>query len=156
MTTSTPMTAAQQVERVLKPIQQFVRGWMIGAPNERLAVDLGMQSGEDLWIVGRAGVLGDGDADVAAAGLAFCSLAGARCVGITPRRSDAATGRRRVCRVVLSVGLDRACQVRPGTHGQARRTGPTHRGRWPMLRSAQCLPVGVLNLNPTMSMPGWR
>jgi hypothetical protein len=67
----TTMTAAQQVERVLKPIQQFVRGWMTGAPNDRLAVDLGMQSGQDLWIVGRAGVLGDGDAAVAAAGLGF-------------------------------------------------------------------------------------
>jgi hypothetical protein len=67
----TTMTVADQVERVLKPIQQFVRGWMTGPMTDRLAVDLGMQSGSDLWIVGRAGVLGDGDADVAAAGLAF-------------------------------------------------------------------------------------
>lgn len=67
----TTMTAADQVERVLKPIQQFVRGWMMGAPIDRLAAELGMRSGEDLWIVGRAGVIGDGDADVAAAGLAF-------------------------------------------------------------------------------------
>ena len=56
---------------MLKPIQQFVRGWMTGPLTDRLAVDLGLRSGEDLWIVGRAGVLGDGDADVAAAGLAF-------------------------------------------------------------------------------------
>jgi hypothetical protein len=67
----TTMTAAHQVERVLKPIQQFVRGWMTGAPTDRLAAELGLRSGEDLWIVGRAGVIGDGDADVAAAGLAF-------------------------------------------------------------------------------------
>jgi hypothetical protein len=67
----TTMTAADQVERVLKPIQQFVRGWMTGPLADRLAVDLGMRSAEDLWIVGRAGVIGDGDADVAAAGLAF-------------------------------------------------------------------------------------
>jgi hypothetical protein len=65
------MTAADQVERVLKPIQQFVRGWMTGAPTDQLAGRLGMQSGSDLWIVGRAGVLGGCDADVAAAGLAF-------------------------------------------------------------------------------------
>ena len=64
-------TAADQVERVLKPIQQFVRGWMTGPMTDQLAADLGMRSGSDLWIVGRAGVLGDGDADVAAAGLAF-------------------------------------------------------------------------------------
>lgn len=67
----TTITVADQVERVLKPIQQFVRGWMIGPLADRLAVDLGLKSGSDLWIIGRAGVLGDGDADVAAAGLAF-------------------------------------------------------------------------------------
>jgi hypothetical protein len=64
-------TAAEQVERVLKPIQQFVRGWMTGPRTDKLAADLGMRSGQDLWIVGRAGVLGDCDAAVAAAGLAF-------------------------------------------------------------------------------------
>ncbi len=69
----TTMTVADQVERVLKPIQQFVRGWMTGPLTDRLAIDLGLQSGSDLWIVGRAGVLGDGDADVAAAGLGFLS-----------------------------------------------------------------------------------
>ncbi|MGZ4741445.1 MAG: helix-turn-helix domain-containing protein, partial [Ilumatobacteraceae bacterium] len=67
----TTATTADQVERVLKPIQQFVRGWMTGPLTDRRAADLGLQSGSDLWIVGRAGVLGDGDADVAAAGLAF-------------------------------------------------------------------------------------
>jgi helix-turn-helix protein len=65
------MTVAHQVERVLKPIQQFVRGWMTGPLTDRLAADLGLRSGTDLWIVGRAGVLGECDADVAAAGLAF-------------------------------------------------------------------------------------
>lgn len=68
------MTVADQVERVLKPIQQFVRGWMTGPPTDRRAAELGMRSGEDLWIVGRAGVLGDCDAQVAAAGLAFLAL----------------------------------------------------------------------------------
>lgn len=67
----TTATIADQVERVLKPIQQFVRGWMTGPATDRLAAELGLRSGEDLWIVGRAAVLGDGDADVAAAGLAF-------------------------------------------------------------------------------------
>jgi hypothetical protein len=67
----TTVTVADQVERVLKPIQQFVRAWMGGPLADRLAVDLGMRSESDLWIVGRAGVLGNGDADVAAAGLAF-------------------------------------------------------------------------------------
>jgi hypothetical protein len=86
------MTAPDQVERVLKPIQQFVRGWMTGGPTDRLAADLGMRSGSDLWIVGRAGVLGDGDADVAAAGLAFIAPDRVRAAweslptGLTPRR----------------------------------------------------------------------
>ena len=66
-------TAADQVERVLKPIQQFVRGWMTGPRTDQLAAQLGIASGEDLWIVGRAGVLGECDAAVAAAGLAFLS-----------------------------------------------------------------------------------
>jgi hypothetical protein len=69
----TTVTVADQVERVLKPIQQFVRGWMTGPPTDRLAEQLGLASGSDLWIVGRAGVLGDCDADAAAAGLAFLS-----------------------------------------------------------------------------------
>jgi hypothetical protein len=46
---------------------------MTGPLTDRLAIDLGLQSGSDLWIVGRAGVLGDGKADVAAAGLGFLS-----------------------------------------------------------------------------------
>ena len=71
-------TVADQVERVLKPIQQFVRGWMNGAPADRLATELGMRCGEDVWIVGRAGVLGNGDAAVATAGLAFLAPARVR------------------------------------------------------------------------------
>jgi len=69
---------ADHVERVLKPIQQFVRGWMTGPPADALAEKLGMRSGRDVWIVGRAGVLGDSDADVAAAGLGFLAPARVR------------------------------------------------------------------------------
>jgi hypothetical protein len=69
---------ADHVERVLKPIQQFVRGWMTGPPADALAEKLGMRSGRDVWIVGRAGVLGDSDADVAAAGLGFMAPARVR------------------------------------------------------------------------------
>jgi hypothetical protein len=69
----TVSTVAEQVERVLKPIQQFVRGWMTGPLADQLAAKLGFESGEDVWVVGRAGVLGDCDAEVAAAGLGFLS-----------------------------------------------------------------------------------
>jgi hypothetical protein len=64
-------TVDETVERVLKPIQQFTRGWMMTGGTAQRGVDIGMASGEDFWICGRAGVLGDCDADVAAAGLAF-------------------------------------------------------------------------------------
>jgi hypothetical protein len=66
-----PATVAENVERALKPIQQFVRGWMTGPLAARCAAELGLVSEHQLWVVGRAGVLGDGDASVAAAGLGF-------------------------------------------------------------------------------------
>ena len=95
----TTLTVADQVERVLKPIQQFVRGWMTGPPADRLAAELGLRSGEDLWIVGRAAVLGDGDAAVAASGLAFLAPSRVRAAweslpeGLTHRQvADAYTG----------------------------------------------------------------
>jgi hypothetical protein len=64
---------------------------MTGDETEELAQRLGLRSGNDVWIVGRAGVLGDGDADVAAAGLGFLGRPGVRAAwdslpaGITPR-----------------------------------------------------------------------
>jgi hypothetical protein len=84
------LTVSDQVERVLKPIQQFVRGWMMGPSARVLAEQLGMRSENDLWIVGRAGVLGDCPPEVAASGLAFLGLPGVRAAweaipeGLTP------------------------------------------------------------------------
>jgi hypothetical protein len=59
------------IQRVLKPIQQFVRGWMIVPETEVLAKELGLRDGHDVWVIGRAGAMGDCTADAAAAGLAF-------------------------------------------------------------------------------------
>jgi len=59
------------VERILKPIQQFVRGWMMSESTVALGNEMGLSSGNQFWVVGRAGVVGDCDADVAAGGLAF-------------------------------------------------------------------------------------
>ena len=87
---------AAATERVLKPIQQFVRGWMLTPATEARAAELGLRSGTDFWVVGRAGVLGDGDADVAAAGLAFHAPSHVRAAweslpdGLTPRAVAAA------------------------------------------------------------------
>lgn len=64
--------AATTVERVLKPIQQFTRGWMM-AP-ETLAYGeqvLGLTRPRQFQIVGRAGVLGSCPAEVAVGALAF-------------------------------------------------------------------------------------
>ncbi len=44
---------------------------MMTPRTEERARQLGLRDGQQFWIVGRAGVLGDGDADVATAGLAF-------------------------------------------------------------------------------------
>jgi hypothetical protein len=64
-------TPAETVERVFKPIQQFTRGWMMAASTDEYGVALGMRTGREFWIVGRAGVLGSCPPDVAAGALAF-------------------------------------------------------------------------------------
>jgi hypothetical protein len=87
---------ADQVERILKPIQQFVRGWMMGPPAEELAARLKLRSENDLWIIGRAGAIGDCRPEVAAAGLAFIGLPGVRAAweaipnGLSPSKIAAA------------------------------------------------------------------
>jgi hypothetical protein len=87
---------APAVERILKPIQQFVRGWMMSDSTVARGKAIGLTSGNQFWIVGRAGVLGDGDADVAAAGLAFHAADAVRRewdalpAGLTPRGVAAA------------------------------------------------------------------
>ena len=58
MNPSPTATAAETVERVFKPIQQFTRGWMMAAATDRYGVELGMRTGREFWVVGRAGVLG--------------------------------------------------------------------------------------------------
>lgn len=64
-------TVADTIERVFKPIQQFTRGWMMSPDTDRYGVELGMRTGREFWIVGRAGVLGSCPAEIAAGALAF-------------------------------------------------------------------------------------
>ena len=59
------------IAAIKPPIQQWVRGWMQSPETGRRGVALGLRDVDQFWIVGRAGVLGDGPADVAAGGLAF-------------------------------------------------------------------------------------
>lgn len=72
MTTTTAVS--DTVERVLKPIQQFTRGWMMVKATTERGTELGLDpSYNQFWIVGRAGVLGECTWEVAAGGLAFLS-----------------------------------------------------------------------------------
>ena len=74
-TTVSPREAA---DRLLKPIQQFTRGWMTTTATAARAVELGFPSGHEFWVVGRGGVLGECRPEVAAAGLAFIAPAAVR------------------------------------------------------------------------------
>ena len=87
------MTSTLEVVAALKrPIQQWTRGWMLVPETDERGVELGLRDGEQFWIVGRAGVLGDGDADVATAGLAYIAPSRVRAAwdrlpaGLTPRQ----------------------------------------------------------------------
>lgn len=69
MSTATP---AETVERTFKPLQQFTRGWMMAEATGTYGVEVvGMRTGREFWIVGRAGVMGDCTWEVAAGALAF-------------------------------------------------------------------------------------
>jgi hypothetical protein len=61
----------EAAERILKPIQQFSRGWMLDRATADYGVSLGLRTGEEYWIVGRGGALGDVDYEIAAAAIAF-------------------------------------------------------------------------------------
>jgi len=85
-------TTLDTVVALKRPIQQWTRGWMMGPPADAKAAQIGLASGEQIWVVGRAGVLGDCDADVAAGGLAYLAPEFVRKhwdslpAGLTPRR----------------------------------------------------------------------
>jgi hypothetical protein len=64
-------TAAETIERVFEPVQQFTRGWMLARSTDEYGVGLGFASGSQFWVVGRAGVLGSCPPEVAAAAIAF-------------------------------------------------------------------------------------
>lgn len=60
---------------MFKPIQQFTRGWMMAKSTADYGVSLGLKSGAQFRIVGRAGVLGSCPPEVADAALAFINPA---------------------------------------------------------------------------------
>lgn len=65
-------TAAETVARTFKPIQQFTRGWMMAEATNVYGVEVvGMPTGRDFRLVGRAGVMGSCTAAVAIGQLGF-------------------------------------------------------------------------------------
>jgi hypothetical protein len=70
-TATNTATAPETIEQVFRPIQQFTRGWMLTKETGAYGKSIGLRSGRDFWIVGRAGVLGDCTAETASAVLAF-------------------------------------------------------------------------------------
>ena len=76
--TDTTVSPREAADRLLKPIQQFTRGWMTTTATAARAVELGFPSGHEFWVVGRGGVLGECRPEVAAAGLAFIAPATVR------------------------------------------------------------------------------
>jgi hypothetical protein len=67
----TALTAADVVERTAQPVLEIARGWLLSRSTAKRGEELGLLPGRGFWVNGRAGVLGDVDADVAAAGVGF-------------------------------------------------------------------------------------
>ena len=67
----TTATVPETIERVFRPIQQFTRGWMMAEATYDYGVEIGMRTGREFWVVGRAGVLGSCHPDIAVGALAF-------------------------------------------------------------------------------------
>lgn len=73
---STGATPTVEVVGHLKQaVQQWTRGWMMTGATAARGTALGLRSGQQFWIVGRAGVLGNCPAEVATAGLAYLAPA---------------------------------------------------------------------------------
>lgn len=68
---SATATVSETVDRAFKPIQQFTRGWMMSKDTDEYGVRLGMRTGREFWVVGRAGVIGSVPPEVAVGALAF-------------------------------------------------------------------------------------
>jgi hypothetical protein len=69
--TDTAPSALEVAERTAQPILELARGWLLSADTARRGDELGLLPGRGFWVLGRAGVLGGVDADVAAAAVGF-------------------------------------------------------------------------------------
>ena len=69
------LTADDVMDRTAVPILEYGRGWMLHADTIARSAELGLDGPFGFWVNGRAGVLGDADADVAAAAIGFMAPA---------------------------------------------------------------------------------
>jgi hypothetical protein len=72
------LSASDVIDATRTPILEFTRGWMVGPLTAELVPELGLDAGFGPWVCGRAGVLGEVAADVAAAGIGFMHPAAVR------------------------------------------------------------------------------
>lgn len=61
----------QVIEATAVPVLEFGRGWMMDPATGARAGEIGVGESFAFWVNGRAGVLGEADADVAAAAIGF-------------------------------------------------------------------------------------
>ncbi len=65
------LTAEDTVNRTSQAVLEFGRGWMMADTTVARSAELGLDGPLGFWANGRAGVLGDVDADLAAAAIGF-------------------------------------------------------------------------------------
>jgi hypothetical protein len=65
------LIADDVMDRTAIPILEFGRGWMLSESTITRSTELGLDGPLGFWVNGRAGFLGDVDADVAAAAIGF-------------------------------------------------------------------------------------
>ncbi|MFN0089344.1 MAG: SCO6745 family protein [Acidimicrobiales bacterium] len=65
------ISAADAVAQASQPVLEFARGWLLNKETTRRGDELGLRKGRGFWVNGRAGVVGDVDADVACAAVGF-------------------------------------------------------------------------------------
>lgn len=66
-----PLSAGDVVARTSAPVLEFTRGWLVSEATNARGEALGLLPGRGFWVCGRCSVLGDVDADVAAAAIGF-------------------------------------------------------------------------------------
>src|SRR3954454_21469134 len=58
-------------DTLAQPVLEFTRGWLLSKETATRGDELGLLPGRGFWVCGRAGVLGDTDADVVTAAVGF-------------------------------------------------------------------------------------